>query len=280
MRTARQGWRKPRRRSRSSASCTLRLSSGTAPRGAWSAEFRATLALAWPLVLTNLSQIALATTDVIMMGWLGPGCARRRRARRQPQFRLPDLRHRPRHRDRAADRHRARPQAPFGARRAPHRAPGLLGGDRLRRAGLGRPLAGRADPARARPGAAPRHAARRATCTPSSGRSCRSSSTSCCATSSRRWSGRWPRCGSAAPAIVVNAFLVWVLMFGKLGFPALGLPGAGIGTTLDQHLHGRRASPSSSRSTGASAAIICSAASGGPTGRASARSGGSACRSR
>ena len=30
------------------------------------------LSLAWPLVLTNLSQIALATTDVIMMGWLGP----------------------------------------------------------------------------------------------------------------------------------------------------------------------------------------------------------------
>lgn len=30
------------------------------------------LALAWPLVLTNLSQVALATTDVIMMGWLGP----------------------------------------------------------------------------------------------------------------------------------------------------------------------------------------------------------------
>jgi MATE family multidrug resistance protein len=42
------------------------------PEGAWGAEFRAMLSLAWPLVLTNLSQIALATTDVIMMGWLGP----------------------------------------------------------------------------------------------------------------------------------------------------------------------------------------------------------------
>src|SRR5579862_4919605 len=42
------------------------------PSGAWGAEFRAMLSLAWPLVLTNLSQIALATTDVIMMGWLGP----------------------------------------------------------------------------------------------------------------------------------------------------------------------------------------------------------------
>jgi MATE family multidrug resistance protein len=42
------------------------------PSGAWGAEFRAMLSLAWPLVLTNLSQIALATTDVIMMGWIGP----------------------------------------------------------------------------------------------------------------------------------------------------------------------------------------------------------------
>jgi len=42
------------------------------PAGAWGAEFRAMLSLAWPLVLTNLSQVALATTDVVMMGWLGP----------------------------------------------------------------------------------------------------------------------------------------------------------------------------------------------------------------
>lgn len=37
-----------------------------------SSELRATIALATPLVLSNLSQIALQTTDVIMMGWLGP----------------------------------------------------------------------------------------------------------------------------------------------------------------------------------------------------------------
>jgi len=43
-----------------------------APRGAWRAEGRATLALAWPLILINLSNVALGTTDVIMMGWLGP----------------------------------------------------------------------------------------------------------------------------------------------------------------------------------------------------------------
>jgi len=34
-------------------------------------EFGATLALAWPLVLGNLAQIAITTTDVVMMGRLG-----------------------------------------------------------------------------------------------------------------------------------------------------------------------------------------------------------------
>ena len=42
------------------------------PRGAWGAEAASTLSLAWPLVLTNLAQMRLATTDVVMMGWLGP----------------------------------------------------------------------------------------------------------------------------------------------------------------------------------------------------------------
>ena len=41
----------------------------TAASGA--TRFRATLSLTWPLVLTNLAQ-ALGTTDVIMMGRLGP----------------------------------------------------------------------------------------------------------------------------------------------------------------------------------------------------------------
>ena len=35
------------------------------------AELRAMLALGWPLILTNLAQHALMTTDVILMGWLG-----------------------------------------------------------------------------------------------------------------------------------------------------------------------------------------------------------------
>jgi len=40
--------------------------------GAWRTEFAALFALAWPLVVAQLAQNALFTTDVIMMGWLGP----------------------------------------------------------------------------------------------------------------------------------------------------------------------------------------------------------------
>jgi MATE family multidrug resistance protein len=35
------------------------------------AETRVTLSLAWPLILGNLSQMAMTTTDVLVMGWLG-----------------------------------------------------------------------------------------------------------------------------------------------------------------------------------------------------------------
>ncbi len=41
-------------------------------RRAWLDEVRATFALAWPIILTNLLQMALTTTDVIMLGRLGP----------------------------------------------------------------------------------------------------------------------------------------------------------------------------------------------------------------
>ena len=37
----------------------------------WGEEIKATLALAWPLVLAQLAQFSLQITDVIMMGWLG-----------------------------------------------------------------------------------------------------------------------------------------------------------------------------------------------------------------
>ena len=41
------------------------------PRQGWGQELRATLALAWPLALTNLSQIALVLTDTLFLGRLG-----------------------------------------------------------------------------------------------------------------------------------------------------------------------------------------------------------------
>jgi len=41
-------------------------------RATWRGEARATLVLAWPLILTNLAQTLMTATDVVMMGWLGP----------------------------------------------------------------------------------------------------------------------------------------------------------------------------------------------------------------
>jgi multidrug resistance protein, MATE family len=41
------------------------------PNNLWSAELRGTLALAWPLILANLTQQAIQATDVLLMGRLG-----------------------------------------------------------------------------------------------------------------------------------------------------------------------------------------------------------------
>ena len=38
----------------------------------WRDEIRATVALAWPLILTNLSQSLIQSTDVLLLGWAGP----------------------------------------------------------------------------------------------------------------------------------------------------------------------------------------------------------------
>ncbi|WP_108396528.1 MATE family efflux transporter [Devosia submarina] len=43
-----------------------------APNTSWTKELYATFALAWPLVVAQLAQNALHTTDVILLGWLGP----------------------------------------------------------------------------------------------------------------------------------------------------------------------------------------------------------------
>lgn len=42
------------------------------PSPGWAAEFRAQFALGWPLIVAQLAQISLLTTDVVMLGWLGP----------------------------------------------------------------------------------------------------------------------------------------------------------------------------------------------------------------
>ncbi len=44
---------------------------GPMARG-WSDELRATLALAWPLMLANLTMQLIQATDVVLLGWLGP----------------------------------------------------------------------------------------------------------------------------------------------------------------------------------------------------------------
>lgn len=43
----------------------------TSRRDGWAAELRAMFELAWPLVIAQLAQNALHTTDVILLGWLG-----------------------------------------------------------------------------------------------------------------------------------------------------------------------------------------------------------------
>jgi len=43
-----------------------------APANPWRAEVRAMLALSWPMILTNLGQVTMHTTDVMLMGRLGP----------------------------------------------------------------------------------------------------------------------------------------------------------------------------------------------------------------
>jgi MATE family multidrug resistance protein len=42
------------------------------PARTWSEELRATLVLAWPLILSNLTFALIQATDVVLMGWLGP----------------------------------------------------------------------------------------------------------------------------------------------------------------------------------------------------------------
>jgi MATE family multidrug resistance protein len=49
-----------------------RATASTTSRLQWREELRATLALAWPLMLANLTMQLIQATDVILLGWLGP----------------------------------------------------------------------------------------------------------------------------------------------------------------------------------------------------------------
>jgi MATE family multidrug resistance protein len=42
------------------------------PSNGWAKELRASFALAWPLIIAQLAQNLLFTTDVVLLGWLGP----------------------------------------------------------------------------------------------------------------------------------------------------------------------------------------------------------------
>ena len=42
-----------------------------ARRGPWAEELRSTMALAWPLILANLTQQLIQATDILLMGRLG-----------------------------------------------------------------------------------------------------------------------------------------------------------------------------------------------------------------
>jgi MATE family multidrug resistance protein len=72
---------------------------------------------------------------------------------------------------------------------------------------------------------------------PCNGRCCRRSTIWSCAPSSRRWSGRAGRSIVGLCGVACNATVNYGLIFGHFGLPALGLTGAGIGTTMHQHLH-------------------------------------------
>ena len=53
--------------------------SSEAPARTWGDELRAMLALAWPLMLANLTMQLIQATDVVLLGWLGPRGARQAR---------------------------------------------------------------------------------------------------------------------------------------------------------------------------------------------------------
>ena len=108
--TARRARRNGRRR---------RTSPAVDAAAAWRDELRATLALAWPLILANLTQQAIQATDVLLMGRLGATQLAAATLALNLTFTFNLLLLGLRHRLLADDGDRARPAVQRGARRPP-----------------------------------------------------------------------------------------------------------------------------------------------------------------
>jgi multidrug resistance protein, MATE family len=207
------------------------VTTGPTSREAWSTELRATLSLAWPLILTNLTQVGLATTDVIMMGWLGPNALAAGALGANLNFaflifgiglvtatspmiaiELGRKRHSVR------DVRRTVRQGFWAALAFTVPVWAVLWHAQWILGILGQ------EPALARGAASYLHTFQWAMLPFLIYLVLRNFVSALERPVVALWIG--------SIAVVVNGFLVWVLMFGKLGVPALGLPGAGIATTL------------------------------------------------
>ena len=211
---------------------------------------------------------AMQATDVMLMGRLGPNALAAGGLGLQSLFRADDLRPWPDACHLPDDGDGAWPQASFRARPAPHRPPGPLAGGHSSAfpsgCSSGRPKPcccgwGRIRNSRGRPAiyvrwlqwaALPFYAY----------------------IVLRSFISALERPGWALAvvfaAVAVNAVLAWCFMFGRLGFPAMGIAGAGLATTLASVFMFVSHGGDRVAWNGSSAAIVCSDVSGAPTGRA------------
>ncbi|MEX0851693.1 MAG: MATE family efflux transporter [Bauldia sp.] len=204
---------------------------GASSRGRWRGEIGATLALAWPLILTNVSQVALATTDVIMMGWLGPDALAAGALAVNLNFAFLIF---------AIGLVTA--TSPLIAIELGRKRHSVRDVRRTVRQGFWAAVAisipvwailWQAEPILLALGQEPHLAAEATSYVHTLQWSLLPALIflvlrNFVSALERPLAALW--IGGAA--VVVNALLVWVLMFGRLGLPALGLPGAGIGTTI------------------------------------------------
>ncbi len=174
------------------------------------------------MVLTNLAQIAMTATDVMMMGRAGPGMLAAGALGANLYFAplifglgLMNATSPMMAAELGRNRHSVR-----DIRRTVRQ--GLWIAVLVSHPDLADPVEHRGDPCRH--GAGSRRWPRRpaSTCTGCNGRCCLSTATSCCARSWRRSSGRAGRWSSWSSRSTFNAFANWCLIFGNLGFPRDG----------------------------------------------------------